>query len=124
MKKIICLVIILLMIFFVYAKLIVYEEVRINVMLEGLVQKKDLIFVRNGDEYICYEAVFYLRLKFGNIRNRIDIVEQFIDKVVSSLSIIGKSYIVKIFGKSDENVQFFLYALIAQTDKTVFAEGN
>lgn len=120
MKKIICLVIILLMIFFVYVKLIVYEEVCINVMLEGLVQKKDLIFVCNGDEYICDEVVFYLCLKLGNICNCIDIVEQFIDKVVLLLLIIGKLYIVKIFGKSDENVQFFLYVLIVQMDKIVF----
>ncbi|MDN7363402.1 MAG: hypothetical protein E7K62_20330, partial [Escherichia coli] len=28
------------------------------------------------------------------------------------------------YGKSDENAQPFLHALIAQTDKTVPAEGN
>ncbi|WP_250109506.1 DUF5329 family protein, partial [Escherichia coli] len=56
--------------------------------------------------------------------NRIDTAEQFIDKVASSSSITGKPYIVKIPGKSDENAQPFLHALIAQTDKTVPAEGN
>ena len=120
MKKIICLVITLLMTLPVYAKLTAHEEARINAMLEGLAQKKDLIFVRNGDEHTCYEAVSHLRLKLGNTRT----AEQFIDKVASSSSITGKPYIVKIPGKSDENAQPFLHALIAQTDKTVPAEGN
>ena len=124
MKKFICLVITLLMTLPVYAKLTAHEEARINAMLEGLAQKKDLIFVRNGDEHTCYEAVSHLRLKLGNTRNRIDTAEQFIDKVASSSSITGKPYIVKIPGKSDENAQPFLHALIAQTDKTVPAEGN
>ncbi len=51
MKKIICLVITLLMTLPAYAKLTAHEEARINAMLEGLAQKKDLIFVRNGDEH-------------------------------------------------------------------------
>ncbi|MED0393711.1 YfeK family protein [Escherichia coli] len=117
MKKIICLVITLLMTLPAYAKLTAHEEARINAMLEGLAQKKDLIFVRNGDE-----AVSHLRLKLGNTRNRIDTAEQFIDKVASSSSITGKPYIVKMPGKSDENAQPFLHALIAQTDKTVPAQ--
>lgn len=122
MKKIICLVITLLMTLPAYAKLTAHEEARINAMLEGLSQKKDLIFVRNGDEHTCDEAVSHLRLKLGNTRNRIDTAEQFIDKVASSSSITGKPYIVKIPGKSDENAQPFLHALIAQTDKTVPAQ--
>ena len=68
MKKIICLVITLLMTLPVYAKLTAHEEARINAMLEGLAQKKDLIFVRNGDEHTCDEAVSHLRLKLGNSR--------------------------------------------------------
>ena len=68
-------------------------------MLEGLAQKKDLIFVRDGDEHTCDEAVSHLRLKLGNTRNRIDTAEQFIDKVASSSSITGKPYIVKMPGK-------------------------
>ncbi|MFH4849696.1 YfeK family protein, partial [Escherichia coli] len=103
-------------------KLTAHEEARINAMLEGLAQKKDLIFVRNGDEHTCDEAVSHLRLKLGNTRNRIDTAEQFIDKVASSSSITGKPYIVKMPGKSDENAQPFLHALIAQTDKTVPAQ--
>ena len=73
--------------------------------------------MRNGDEHTCDEAVSHLRLKLGNTRNRIDTAEQFIDKVASSSSITGKPYIVKMPGKSDENAQPFLHALIAQTDK-------
>ena len=115
MKKIVCLVVTLLMTLPAYAKLTAHEEARINAMLEGLAQKKDLIFERNGDEHTCDEAVSHLRLKLGNTRNRIDTAEQFIDKVASS-------YIVKIPGKSDENAQPFLHALIAQTDKTVPAQ--
>ena len=107
MKKIICLVVTLLMTLPAYAKLTAHEEARINAMLEGLAQKKDLIFVRNGDEHTCDEAVSHLRLKLGNTRNRIDTAEQFIDKVASSSSI---------------NAQPFLHALIAQTDKTVPAQ--
>ena len=121
-KKIICLVVTLLMTLPAYAKLTAHEEARINAMLEGLAQKKDLIFVRNGDEHTCDEAVSHLRLKLGNTRNRIDTAEQFIDKVASSSSITGKPYIVKMPGKSDENAQPFLHALIAQTDKTVPAQ--
>ncbi|WP_420007272.1 DUF5329 family protein [Vibrio parahaemolyticus] len=41
------------------------------------------------------------------------------DKVASSSSITGKPYIVKIPGKSDENAQPYLHALIAETDKNV-----
>lgn len=67
----------------------------------------------------CEEAVSHLRLKLGNTRNRIDTAEQFIDKVASSSSITGKPYIVKIPGKSDENAQPYLHALIAETDKTL-----
>lgn len=65
MKKIICLVITLLMTLPAYAKLTAHEEARINAMLEGLAQKKDLIFVRNGDEHTCDEAVSHLRLKLA-----------------------------------------------------------
>ncbi|BED96839.1 hypothetical protein Ef18B226LT_29230 [Escherichia fergusonii] len=61
MKKIICLVITLLMTLPADAKLTAHEEARINAMLEGLAQKKDLIFVRNGDEHTCDEAVSHLR---------------------------------------------------------------
>ena len=103
-----------------YAKLTAHEEVRINAMLEGLAQHKDLIFIRNGDQHTCDEAISHLKLKLGNTRNRIDTAEQ----VASSSSITGKPYIVKMPGKSDENAQPFLHALIAQTDKTVPEEGN
>ncbi len=65
MKKIICLVITLLMTLPAYAKLTAHEEARINAMLEGLAQKKDLIFVRNGDEHTCDEAVSHLRLSWA-----------------------------------------------------------
>lgn len=71
------------------------------------------------DAHNCEEAVSHLRLKLGNTRNRIDTAEQFIDKVASSSSITGKPYIVKIPGKSDENTQPYLHALIAETDKTL-----
>ena len=122
LNKLMFLVVTLLMTLPAYAKLTAHEEARINAMLEGLAQKKDLIFVRNGDEHTCDEAVSHLRLKLGNTRNRIDTAEQFIDKVASSSSITGKPYIVKMPGKSDENAQPFLHALIAQTDKTVPAQ--
>lgn len=73
---------------------------------------------------MCATVMNIPAMKLGNTRNRIDTAEQFIDKVASSSSITGKPYIVKIPGKSDENAQPFLHALIAQTDKTVPAEGN
>lgn len=119
MKKIICAVFALLMTLPAYAKLNAHEEARINAMLDALGQKKDLIFVRNGDAHNCEEAVSHLRLKLGNTRGRIDTAEQFIDKVASSSSMTGKPYIVRIPGKSDENAKPFLHALIAQTDKTL-----
>ncbi len=119
MKKIFCLVTALLMTFPAFAKLNAHEEARINAMLDALAQKKDLVFVRNGDAHNCDEAVSHLRLKLGNTRNRIDTAEQFIDKVASSSSITGKPYIVKIPGKSDENAQPYLHTLIAETDKNL-----
>ncbi|WP_312952203.1 YfeK family protein [Superficieibacter sp.] len=119
MKKIFCLVAALLMTFPAFAKLNAHEEARINAMLDALAQKKDLVFVRNGDAHNCDEAVSHLRLKLGNTRNRIDTAEQFIDKVASSSSITGKPYIVKIPGKSDENAQPYLHTLIAETDKNL-----
>lgn len=118
MKKIVCAVVALLLTLPAYAKLNAHEEARINAMLNALAQKQDLTFVRNGDAHNCEEAVSHLRLKLGNTRNRIDTAEQFIDKVASS-SITGKPYIVKIPGKSDENAQLYLHALIAETDKTL-----
>lgn len=118
MKKIVCAVVALLLTLPAWAKLNAHEEARINAMLNALAQKQDLTFVRNGDAHNCEEAVSHLRLKLGNTRNRIDTAEQFIDKVASS-SITGKSYIVKIPGKSDENAQLYLHALIAETDKTL-----
>ncbi|WP_340533041.1 YfeK family protein [Escherichia coli] len=122
MNKFVCLVVTLLLTFSVYAKLTPHEEARINAMLEGLSQKKDLVFVRNGNEHTCDEAVSHLRLKLNNTRNRIDTAEQFIDKVASSSSITGKPYIVKIPGKGEENARPFLHALIVQTDKTLPVE--
>lgn len=119
MKKILCALVALLLTLPAWAKLNAHEEARINAMLDALSQQKELVFVRNGDEHTCDEAVSHLKLKLGNTRNRIDTAEQFIDKVASSSSITGKPYIVKIPGKSDENAQPFLHALIAQTDKTV-----
>ncbi|MEB4677766.1 YfeK family protein [Enterobacteriaceae bacterium G50] len=124
MKRILCALVALLLTLPAWAKLNAHEEARINAMLDALSQQKELVFVRNGDEHTCDEAVSHLKLKLGNTRNRIDTAEQFIDKVASSSSITGKPYIVKIPGKSDENAQPFLHALIAQTDKTVPAEGN
>ncbi|RBP11665.1 YfeK family protein [Pseudocitrobacter faecalis] len=122
MKKILCALVALLLTLPAWAKLNDHEEARINAMLEALSKQKELVFVRNGDEHTCDEAVSHLKLKLGNTRNRIDTAEQFIDKVASSSSITGKPYIVKIPGKSDENAQPFLHALIAQTDKTVPAQ--
>lgn len=119
MKKIVCAVVALLLTLPSWAKLNAHEEARINAMLNALAQKQDLTFVRNGDAHNCEEAVSHLRLKLGNTRNRIDPAEQFIDKVASSSSITGKPYIVKIPGKSDENAQPYLHALIAETDKTL-----
>lgn len=119
MKKMICLAIALLMALPAYAKLTAHEEARINAMLEALAQKKDLVFVRNGDAHTCDEAVAHLRLKLGNTRNRIDTAEQFIDNVASSSSITGKPYIVKIPGQHDENAKPYLHRLIEQTDKTL-----
>ncbi|MEO3991796.1 YfeK family protein [Pseudocitrobacter cyperus] len=119
MKKLLCALVALLLTLPAWAKLNAHEEARINAMLEALSQQKTLVFVRNGDEHTCDEAVSHLRLKLSNTRNRIDTAEQFIDKVASSSSITGKPYIVKIPGKSDENAQPYLHALIAQTDKTV-----
>ena len=124
MKNILCAVMALLLTLPAFAKLNAYQEARINAMLDALAQKKDLIFVRNGDAHTCEEAVSHLRLKLGNTRNRINTAEQFIDKVASSSSITGKPYIVRIPGKSDENAQPYLYALIAETDKTVVAESQ
>lgn len=122
MKKILCALVALLLTLPAWAKLNAHEEARINAMLEALSQQKELVFVRNGDEHTCDEAVSHLKLKLGNTRNRIDTAEQLIDKVASSSSITGKPYIVKIPGKIDENAQPYLHALIAQTDKTVPAE--
>ncbi|WP_414164450.1 YfeK family protein [Superficieibacter sp. BNK-5] len=119
MKKMISAVVALLGALPAFAKLNAHEEARINAMLNALVQKQDLTFVRNGDAHNCEEAVSHLRVKLGNTRNRIDTAEQFIDKVASSSSITGKPYIVKIPGKKDENAQPYLHALIAQTDKTL-----
>ncbi|STM10141.1 protein [Escherichia coli] len=48
-----------------YAKLTVHEEAPHQRHVEGLAQKKDLIFVRNGDEHTCDEAVSHLRLKLA-----------------------------------------------------------
>lgn len=119
MKRIACTLFALLLTLPVWAKLNAHEEARISAMLDALAQKKDLIFVRNGDSHNCDEAVSHLRLKLGNTRNRIDTAEQFIDKVASSSSITGKPYIVRIPGKNDENAKPYLYALIAETDKTL-----
>lgn len=124
MKNILCAVMALLLTLPAFAKLNAYQEARINAMLDALAQKKDLIFVRNGDAHTCEEAVSHLRLKLGNTRNRINTAELFIDKVASSSSITGKPYIVRIPGKSDENAQPYLHALIAETDKTVVAESQ
>ena len=82
MKKIICLVITLLMTLPAYAKLTAHEEARINAMLEGLAQKKDLIFVRNGDEHTCDEAVSHLRLKLGKDLNLTDAQKQQIREIM------------------------------------------
>lgn len=124
MKNILCAVMALFLTLPAFAKLNAYQEARINSMLDALGQKKDLIFVRNGDAHTCEEAVSHLRLKLGNTRNRIDTAEQFIDKVASSSSITGKPYIVRIPGRSDENAQPYLHTLIAETDKTVTAENQ
>lgn len=124
MKNILCAVMALFLTLPAFAKLNAYQEARINAMLDALGQKKDLIFVRNGDAHTCEEAVSHLRLKLGNTRNRIDTAEQFIDKVASSSSITGKPYIVRISGKSDENAQPYLHTLIAETDKTVTVENQ
>ncbi len=119
MKKIVFVLLALLMSLPAYAKLNAHQEARINAMLDALSQKEDLIFVRNGSEHNCEEAVSHLRLKLGNTRNRINTAEQFIDKVASSSSVSGKPYIVKIRGKQDENAKPYLHALIAETDKTL-----
>ncbi|HEY4467156.1 MAG TPA: YfeK family protein [Klebsiella sp.] len=119
MKKVAYTLFALLMTLPAWAKLNAHEEARINAMLDALSQKKDLVFVRNGDAHNCEEAVSHLRLKLGNTRNRIDTAEQFIDKVASSSSITGKPYIVRIPGNSDENARPYLHALITETDKTL-----
>ncbi|EAS1760772.1 hypothetical protein BH012_22910 [Salmonella enterica] len=107
----------LLMVFPAFAKLNAHEEARIEAMLQALSQKQDLVFIRNGSEHTCEEAVSHLRLKLSNTRNRIDTAEQFIDKVASSSSITGKPYLVKLPNKENEEARPFLHELLAQTDE-------
>lgn len=119
MKKIVCTLLALFLTFPAWAKLNAHEEARINAMLQGLAQQKDLVFIRNGSEHTCDEAVSHLQLKLGNTRSRIDTAEQFIDKVASSSSVTGKPYIVRIPGQADEAAQPYLHHLIKATDKTL-----
>ncbi|WP_318365827.1 YfeK family protein [Enterobacter sp.] len=115
MKKYIIALCTLLLALPALAKLNSHEEARINAMLQALSKKQNLIFVRNGSEHNCEEAVSHLRLKLGNTKNRIDTAEQFIDKVASSSSITGKPYLVKIPGQPDETAKSFLDKLLKET---------
>ena len=93
------------------------EEARINAMLALLEKRSDLAFIRNGSSHNAVDAVAHLKLKLSRTRNRIDTAEQFIDKVASSSSVTGESYMIQQAGQKPEPAKPFLHKLLEQVNQ-------
>ncbi|MCP5484861.1 MAG: DUF5329 domain-containing protein [Spirochaetales bacterium] len=70
------------------------EEQKIERLLQAVAQS-DLVFIRGGSEYGPTEASEHLRMKYNQVRSRIDTAEEFIEHIASRSYLLGTPYYVR-----------------------------
>jgi len=68
------------------------EKRKIEVLISGVEQMTDAVFIRNGRNYNAPVAAEFLRRKWKSRRSEIHSAADFIDKVASCSSTTGKPY--------------------------------
>ena len=70
------------------------EEQKIERLLQ-IVAGSDLVFIRGGNEYGPMEASQHLRMKYNQVRSRIDTAAEFIEHIASRSYLLGTPYYVR-----------------------------
>ena len=92
------------------------EKEKIQYLLNEL-EKSNLTFIRNGDEYSAKEARDHMQKKLDYAGNRITTVDQFITMIATKSSLSGKVYYVKYSdGKKIESATY-LRELLQKLEK-------
>jgi hypothetical protein len=71
------------------------EKRKIEILIGGVEQMTDAVFLRNGKSYSAPLAAEFLRRKWNSRREEIRSAAEFIDKVASFSSTTGKPYSIR-----------------------------
>ena len=90
------------------------EQKRIDILLDALVKRDDIVFIRNGSKHTAREAVDHLRLKLSRAGKRITTAEEFIDHLATASSLSKKPYMIQQPGKEPEPAGLFLHKMLRE----------
>jgi glutathione S-transferase len=72
------------------------EQARIDRLLEAVAQNQSARFIRNGSDYSGADAAYFLRRKLEAYGDRVQTVQDFIDRIASKSSTSGQLYQVRL----------------------------
>ncbi len=83
------------------------EQARIDRLIEYVQSRKDVKFVRNGNDYSCEDAARFMRGKLKSMGEHVTSAQQFIDQIASKSSTTGQPYLIRFAdGKTISSAQF------------------
>ncbi len=83
------------------------EQARIDRLIEYIESRKDVKFIRNGNEYSCEDAAKFMRGKMKSMGEHVNSAQQFIEQIATKSSTTGHLYMIKLAdGKSMPSAQF------------------
>jgi hypothetical protein len=84
------------------------EAQKIEALINSVGQLKGAVFIRNGSEHDAAAAAEHLRRKLDYAGKRIHTADQFIDKLATGSSMIGKPYKIRFAdGHTVESAVYF-----------------
>jgi hypothetical protein len=93
------------------------ELALVDGLLSTLASRRDLIFIRNGQEYDAAQAVAHLKRKLRQAGSKITTAEEFVDLLASESSISGKPYLVREPNKPEVMASVFFHGLLTELKK-------
>ena len=100
------------------------EERKIEVLIAGVEQMTDAVFIRNGKNYSAPVAAEFLRRKWAARRSEIHSAAEFIEKVASFSSTTGKPYSIRWRdGRERWSAEYFRTQLSLLERRTVKQSG-
>lgn len=92
------------------------EKEKIERLIKGVEQAKDLKFIRNGTEHTAAEAGEHMRRKLKAAGDRVTTAEIFIEKVASKSESSGKPYEIKTADGKTVKAGEYLRARLAEIE--------